>query len=434
MRHASDPGRSPRHRRHATERGTDWHGIGKAWLTARRAIQWQHVKRIGQGAIAQRLRCAYQQIPRPIMGKTAGRGRPGGDHRLFSPWARAWRHAAFHQVFHNGGIAGGVAGGEQNFHHGARWISGDLPQRQPKPRAIRVQRQRHGAAKAGGTPRHRRAVGFRIGGQGDPAQRARLKPRGVKCALVQGFGFRCWPVGDKAPQQAAFAPIGHEHHRATIRRQRRYHITCAKPAQGAALHWHGLRFKGVEFHDMADLRRCHSRQAPHPGGTFAFAQQQAAPGGRAATCHTKYATRRPARATHATECACMQAAHLIAAFRHHPNATAALDTDQAGTLHGAGNLWPVPPIGKGHGGVEGRVAHRQHGARNTIFHARRSECCHHARIPAELRLGRRKVWGKRRKGRRVIGDAIAPLHQQIAPDAGAWRIIQALRQACLCER
>jgi hypothetical protein len=51
-----------------------------------------------------------------------------------------------------------------------------------------------------------------------------------------------------------------------------------------------------------------------------------------------------------------------------------------------------------------------------------------------LRLGRRKVWGKRRKGRRVISDAITPLDQQIAPDAGAWRIIHTLRQACLCER
>jgi hypothetical protein len=49
MRHAGNPSRSARHRRHATKRGTDWHGIGKVWLAARRAIQWQHVKRIGQG-------------------------------------------------------------------------------------------------------------------------------------------------------------------------------------------------------------------------------------------------------------------------------------------------------------------------------------------------------------------------------------------------
>ena len=130
----------------------------------------------------------------------------------------------------------------------------------------------------------------------------------------------------------------------------------------------------------------------------------------------------------------MQAAHLKTTICDHPNAAAALDTDQAGTLHGAGNLWPVPPIGKGHGGVEGRVAHRQHGARNAILDTRRRHRRHHARIPAELPLGRRKVWGKRRKGRRVIGDAIAPLDQQIAPEARRRRIIQPQRQARLRER
>ena len=102
---------------------------------------------------------------------------------------------------------------------------------------------------------------------------------------------------------------------------------------------------------MADLRRRHSRQAPRPGGAFAFGQQQAAPGGRRATRHPKNTTHRPARAAHAAERACMQAAHLKTTICDHPNAAAALDTDQAGTLHGAGNLWPVPPIGKGHGGV-----------------------------------------------------------------------------------
>ena len=46
--------------------------ISAAALTARGTFQRQHVKRIGQGAITQRLICANQQIPRPIMGKAAG--------------------------------------------------------------------------------------------------------------------------------------------------------------------------------------------------------------------------------------------------------------------------------------------------------------------------------------------------------------------------
>jgi hypothetical protein len=58
MRHAGNPSRSPRLHRHTTKRGTHWHGIGEAWLTARRIFQWQHVKRIGQGAITQWLICA----------------------------------------------------------------------------------------------------------------------------------------------------------------------------------------------------------------------------------------------------------------------------------------------------------------------------------------------------------------------------------------
>ena len=44
-----------------------------------------------------------------------------------------------------------------------------------------------------------------------------------------------------------FAPIGHEHHGAAIRRPRRRHITRAKPAQGAALHrHHGARDPRLE--------------------------------------------------------------------------------------------------------------------------------------------------------------------------------------------
>ena len=259
--------------------------------------------------------------------------------------------------------------------------------------------------------RHRRAIGFRISGQRNPAKRARFKPRGVKQALIKGIGFCRWPIGDEAPQQTAFAPIGQKQHGAAIGCLRCGDSARAKPAKRSAFHRHGLRLERVKFHHMAGLSRVHTGQAPRPGRALALSQQQAAPGRGAAAGDAKNAPRRPARDPHVAQRARMQAAHLKAAFRHQPGTAKTLNIDQAGSLHGAGNLGPIPPVREGHGRVEARMPHREHGARNAIFNARRRHCGHHARIPAELPHRRGKIGRQRREVCRVIGNAIAQLYQ-----------------------